>query len=106
MASDAGEIFDEHGGDAMAIAELLVWEQNTVARLRKEAEQHTAAERAWGAELERLRKENEQLREHRRRFGDIVIFTTEHVAAICAELDLSYEAETETVLAAIRKLRA
>lgn len=42
--------------------------------------------------------------EQYRAMQDIVIFQSEHIAAITAELDLSYEAETETVLAAIRAL--
>ena len=40
MASDAGEIFDEHGGDAMAIAELLAQAQAENKRLRTQLAVH------------------------------------------------------------------
>jgi len=43
MASAAGEIFDEHGGDAMAIAELLVQAR---AELAKRLDVGWGAERA------------------------------------------------------------
>jgi hypothetical protein len=52
-----------------------------------------------------LNAEIETLREHKRSLQNMVIFASEHVAATCAELGLSNEAETETVIKAIRDLR-
>jgi hypothetical protein len=54
MASAAGEIFDEHGGDAMAIAELLEIEQRSNARLRAERDELRARDEAVKAVVRTL----------------------------------------------------